>query len=170
MDRAFIYALIDPRSDKVRYIGKANDVMGRYRSHVRDARRRDTPVYRWWRHLNSLGLAPVMATLAMCHTCEWKNLEENLIAEHRKEGKLLNVANGGDEPFCPSDVRAMNGRNTALRIHSNKTQRRVWEIKRTLGGFLADSSVKESAKKRVRAKLRLAARINPSMCGGWATI
>jgi len=42
-----IYALTDPSTGEVRYIGKANDPSARLKSHLMDSRRRNTPVYRW---------------------------------------------------------------------------------------------------------------------------
>jgi hypothetical protein len=51
-ETAEIYGLLDPRDGKLRYIGKAVCAAKRLKSHLRDARKRDTPVYRW---INELG-------------------------------------------------------------------------------------------------------------------
>jgi hypothetical protein len=104
----FIYALIDPRSDEFRYIGKANDVMARFTSHLRDSIRRDTPVYRWVRKLAALDQEPRVCTLVRL-TGDWRQVERDVISEHRAMGcRLLNVADGGDEPYCPVEVRRAN--------------------------------------------------------------
>lgn len=109
--KAEIYALIDPRDGAVRYIGKANDSAKRLKSHIRDARReaRRTPVYAWIRKIVSMGMMPSFRVLET--TDDWKEAERRHIAEARARGeRLLNVADGGDEPFCPPEVRAANGR------------------------------------------------------------
>jgi hypothetical protein len=46
-----IYSLNDPYTYKVRYIGKAKDSQKRLKSHIRDSKRRNTPVYQWIRSL-----------------------------------------------------------------------------------------------------------------------
>lgn len=113
-----IYALTDPRDGEVRYIGKANDARKRLRGHLRDARRRRTPVYNWINKLARLGLEPGMTVLVECDPECWKDEERRLIAEHRASGRLLNVAEGGDEPHCPLEVRRRNG---AATLHMLRT-------------------------------------------------
>jgi hypothetical protein len=109
-----IYGLLDPGTGELRYIGKANNSRKRLASHLRDSRRRDTPVYRWIRKLLSKGLAPELVVLAECD--DWKAKEIELIAKARGFGfRLLNVADGGDEPHCPMEVRRKNGRKSAAK-------------------------------------------------------
>lgn len=103
-----IYGLVDPRDGRVRYIGKANDTRKRLAGHLRDARRRSTPVYAWVRKLGALGLKPEARVLERVEGDGWKDAERRLIAEHRALGPLLNVADGGDEPACPIEVRRAN--------------------------------------------------------------
>lgn len=101
MARSFIvYALVDPRTQQWRYIGKANDNgMARYRSHMSHARKGDvTYVYSWIRSLLALGMAPSMEIVeklsdeqaALSAEVEW-------IAEARRSGvPLTNITDGGD--------------------------------------------------------------------------
>jgi hypothetical protein len=113
-DDVEIYALCEPDTWEPRYIGKANDAMRRYASHMRDARRRDTPVYRWIRARVGRGTPPAMLVLTRCHASRWQAEEIAQIAAARDAGaRLLNVAAGGDEPHCPANVRAENGRRVA---------------------------------------------------------
>ena len=51
MEKVEIYALLCPNTKDVRYIGKANDSEKRLKSHIRDSRRRNTPVYCWIKKL-----------------------------------------------------------------------------------------------------------------------
>lgn len=112
-----LYALSDPETGEVRYLGKANDSQKRLKSHLRDSLRRRTPVYDWIRSLTVRGLTPNV-TVLMC-AWDWREAERTLIAQARAEvgRRLLNVADGGDEPFCPLHVRQENARkNTAARL------------------------------------------------------
>lgn len=103
-----IYGLSDPRDGRVRYIGKARDSRRRLSTHVRDSRRRNTPVYRWIRKLLRQGVRPSLVIIEVVRESEWQNAERRHIAEHRKKSRLLNVANGGDEPHCPQSVLKAN--------------------------------------------------------------
>lgn len=140
---AEIYALLDPRDGSVRYIGKANCAASRFKGHMRDSRRRNTPVYCWIRKLSDLGLAPKLSILET--TDDWQAAERRLIIEHRNNGvKLLNVAEGGDQPFCPTEVRAANGRANA-----KKRDPRIWRLRQVLGSALKRGHVSEETKAKL---------------------
>src|SRR5690606_10935634 len=120
---AEIYALIDPVTDEVRYIGKANDSVMRLKSHIRDAKRRDYPVYRWINKLIGNGLMPIVKVLAI--TDNWQEEEKRIIKHHKEIGcKLLNVAEGGDQPYCSIEQRKKNGAN----IVNNIKNKRLWKL------------------------------------------
>lgn len=127
-----IYALTGP-DGAIRYIGKANDPAARLKSHVRDARRRNTPVACWIRSLAAKGSAPAMVVLAEVAESDWPEAEALVIEAHRRAGhRLLNLAAGGAEPFCPVSVRADNGRRVAAGIHGNPKRRALWECRKVL--------------------------------------
>ena len=105
---AEIYALRDPDTGEARYIGKANDAQKRLQSHISDSRRSHRPVNCWVRKLIAAGKQPLV-TVECVAIDRWQELEQQLIAQHRDDGtRLLNLANGGDEPFCPTEVRKAN--------------------------------------------------------------
>lgn len=117
-----IYGLTCPDTGRVRYVGKANDSAERYKSHTREARRtgRKTPVYHWFRSLSEVGKQPGMVVLATVpQGQDWRPVEMRLIAEHRANGKMLNVADGGDEPHCSPETRAANGAKVLKLIQSD---------------------------------------------------
>lgn len=164
-DIAEIYALRDPRTGAIRYIGKANDAQARLRTHIRDARRRNTPVYAWVRKLAGIGLVPVVEVLEK--TENWQEAECRLIAVSRARGDdLLNVAPGGDQPECPDSVRSENGRRLAAAIASDPLLRWICQSKRTISHGLRSGQVSNAT----RAKLRLAAAKRPDLFGVWLTI
>lgn len=133
----FIYGLYDPRQDGViRYIGKANNLKKRLSSHLRDAKRRKTPVYDWINSLTRVGVIPKMILIKESTELHWVNDEISIIAEYKsKDCRLLNVALGGDQPACPREVRADNGRKNAKAIHSDPKRKRLWYLKKELGAY-----------------------------------
>jgi hypothetical protein len=158
---ADIYGLYDA-DDNLRYIGKANNAEARLKSHMRDSTRRDTPLYRWIRKNGK----PVMKVF-VSGCVNWKEEERRLIAQARANGeRLLNVADGGDEPFCSKEVRASNGRKNAKAIHSDPVRKRIWLLKRELGHAIKGGWVTNAT----RNKMRLAARNCPALFGEWSGI
>lgn len=155
-----IYALRDPHTGEVRYIGKANCSRRRLVSHARDSQHRNTPVYVWWRALRAQGKSPVLEVLDAAVTEEtWATRERELIAQHRLTAALLNVSPGGNAPYCPRSVRAQNAGNTAKARSSTPFKKHVYELKRNLmqahrRGFLTEA---------VKVKLRLAAHKCPKL-------
>jgi hypothetical protein len=150
-----IYALTDPRTGADRYIGKANDAARRFKSHLRDARRRDTPVYRWIRKLDREGMVPGMRVVAECRREDWPQLEALCIERARREAarqgtNLLNVSAGGDEPFCPTEVRAANGHRTAAAIHSDPIRKAAWTVKRNVGEALKAGLISNKSRAALR--------------------
>lgn len=103
---AVIYALCDPKTGEVRYIGKANCAESRLKSHMRDSRKRKTPLYSW---IKKHGKPDMVILQENCE--DWREAEKAEIKKHRENGaRLLNIAEGGDQPFCPLEVRQDNAR------------------------------------------------------------
>lgn len=159
----FIYGLFHPETGELRYVGKANHIEKRLKSHLRDSSRRNTPLYCWMRTLAS---APRIDVLEQVVDADWKEAERRLIALHRAGGRLLNLADGGDEPMCPVDVRAENGRRNASAVHSDPVRKRMWQAKQMLGRALQQGFVSSETK----AKMRAAALRSPQYFGEWAAI
>jgi hypothetical protein len=109
-----IYGLFDA-TGALRYIGKANDPEHRLNCHVRDtlSGRRNYPVNHW---IRKNGRPELRVLSADCH--DWRAEERRLIAEARARGdRLLNIADGGDEPHCSPEQRSANGK--AMSQHPN---------------------------------------------------
>lgn len=112
-----IYALVHPDTLEVRYIGKAKDCATRLRGHIKDARRSELPLYRWWRKLErEVGHPPSMVRLG-----EGDGAEEVVwIARLRSEGaRLLNITAGG------AGGATMTGRK-----HSPETREKIGAAQR----------------------------------------
>lgn len=145
-----IYGLFDSRDGVIRYIGKANDSAKRLISHMRDARRRRTPVYDW---INSvLRDGSTIAFKVLSVTDDWKYEEKRLIFEARLSGvKMLNVADGGDEPYCPLETRRANGRKSKGYVHQDPVQRLIWEVKMRYALILRNEYLKPEKRDRLKA-------------------
>lgn len=162
VESAFIYGLYDPRTNELRYIGKANHPQRRLAGHLRECRRRRTPVYDWMR---SLDATPIM--LVIEHAADWREAEGRLIAAERAKGtRLLNLADGGDEPKCSDDVRSRNAQRLNERIRTDPKFRKLRDAKRMLSAGLRAGSVRN----QTRAIMRELAALEPKMFGEWATL
>lgn len=159
--RASIYGLYDAAGD-IRYIGKANNPERRLASHMRDARRRRTPLYNW---IAKHGRPEMRIIEANCE--DWQEAERRIIAEARGRGaNLLNVADGGDEPFCSIETRSANGRMLAQRLQEDGELGRLRDMKRRLVVAMRSGYVRNATRERLRA----AARKDPGRFGCFAGI
>lgn len=142
-----IYGLFDNEGN-LRYIGKANNHHARLKSHMRDARRRNTPLYSWLRKHG----APEMRVIRECGD-DWRDAEREEIAHARARGeRLLNLADGGDEPFCPPHIRAENGRRVAKSRTSTPKQKRFWELKQQLAVLLKRGYVSAATIEKMKGR------------------
>ena len=105
--RILIYGLIDPRTARIRYIGKSSSGMKRPKQHLGPkAHSRDrTPIGFWIRKLRDLGLVPTIVVVEDLGTSSQKDQANELlneaeirwIATKREAGEdLLNATDGGD--------------------------------------------------------------------------
>ena len=94
----FIYALTDPRTGAIRYIGKSNDPNARLKSHI--GRRSHNPFLNAWiDDMRSAGMVPSLAILQKVDYTHWRLAERNSIAAHLAAGQsLLNLVAGGNGP------------------------------------------------------------------------
>jgi hypothetical protein len=93
---AAIYALIDPRSHQLRYIGKALDTEQRDRNHVKQVRHSHSPKDEWLRELRAAGLRHDMIVIEECAPSESAAREKYWIARALLRGApLLNMKHGG---------------------------------------------------------------------------
>ena len=92
-----VYALIDPNTRQVRYVGQSKNIHKRYVAHLSAPRKAAYPVTMWVRKLRDQGLRPEIKVLEKHARPE--SIEKAWIAKMREEGaNLLNIHEGGGRP------------------------------------------------------------------------
>jgi hypothetical protein len=95
----YIYALTEPETEEIRYIGKADNLNKRYTEHLSYGKNAKNKTHRasWLRHLMALGKQPDVLVLEECDSSDWQAHEREWIALGRLDGlDLVNGTVGGD--------------------------------------------------------------------------
>lgn len=92
MNRAFVYYLLDPRDDQIRYVGFSKYPRDRYKYHSLglDKTHKGT----WVRSLHKLNLQPKLKIVCQCSVEFAKEIEISLIS--KLHSRLTNGTRGGD--------------------------------------------------------------------------
>lgn len=97
METTNIYILIDPITNLVRYVGKANNISQRYKAHLNRARNHQIHKKRWIASLRSKGLKPIIEVIDVVPIDEWVFWESYWIGQFKAWGfNLINYTYGGD--------------------------------------------------------------------------
>lgn len=93
----FIYALVDPRNNEIKYIGATKEGENRYKRHLRESYlKKSTLKNNWIKSLRKNGLKPKFEILEYCNLQNLGETEEFYIRYFKYIGfKLLNHENGG---------------------------------------------------------------------------
>ena len=97
MNYTNIYILIDPTTNEIKYVGKANNIKERFKNHKN--RCRDTNTYKrhWINKLRLKGLYPELEVIDIVPVSEWHYWEKFWISYYKSIGcKLTNTTFGGD--------------------------------------------------------------------------
>lgn len=96
MSKVYIYGLVDPRTNQIRYIGKTTNRKNRLESHIKN-RNSNKEKCDWIDMLLDVGLKPKMKTLEVCNNENWADREKWWIANGYEKGwDLLNKTEGGE--------------------------------------------------------------------------
>lgn len=90
----YIYALVDPDTQEVRYIGKSVNPESRYRDHCNTGHEYRNPrKVAWVKTLKSQGKKPAITILEECTEDTWEATEQKWVSHY--QSSLLNVYGGG---------------------------------------------------------------------------
>lgn len=164
---AKIYGIAD-QEGRIMYIGKANNPKERMKQHIRECKRRKTPLYGWINKSLEKGQHPHMIVLASAISEDWQSLEIQMIAQYRDGGHMLNLANGGDQPKSNSATNKQNGHALNQRLKADLRLKRIRNLKRSASEFLRrceKGEIRAEVAERLKDKLRLAGHKNPALFG-----
>lgn len=120
MKTVFIYGLIDPKTNELRYIGKSINPKVRLRKHISERNNHDSYKDRWVRKIYNSGFKPELIIIDEVLKSEWQFWEQHYIAYYKMLGsKLTNGTIGGDQP--PS---------TKGRKHRDESKKKMSESKK----------------------------------------
>lgn len=118
-DPLFIYELIDPETNEIRYIGKTKNLKKRYRSHLYTSKLKRTHKECWINKLLSKNKKPIMKVKII--TVE-KHINDSEQREIKNYKNLTNLTGGGDGQ---SNISL----NTISKIKLTKNKNKKWKFK-----------------------------------------
>lgn len=145
-----IYALIDPRTECIRYVGKTNQPLSyRLSAHLRETAKCHR--YYWIQELKRSGLKPSITVLEVCGRWPWQETERFWIRSLRMAGvKLTNNTSGGDGvPDLPPEARERIRRAWLGRKHTPET-RAKFPLRRV--GYKASAETKRKHSLSMRGR------------------
>jgi group I intron endonuclease len=97
MKYTFIYALCDPDTEEVRYIGKSNSIRRRYSDHINECKtNRKSHKISWIKSLLGNNKKPLIKILDEVPQDDWKSWEVHYIDLYKSKGaNLTNLTEGG---------------------------------------------------------------------------
>ena len=129
METTNIYVLIDPITNMVRYVGKANNVTQRYRAHLNRARKHQIHKKNWVENLKKEGLKPIIEVIDIVPIDDWIFWETYWISQMKTWGfDLINYTNGGDGCTFGNETSFKKGHKLWLgKNHSEETKKKIGE-------------------------------------------
>lgn len=129
METTNIYVLIDPETNEVRYVGKANNVSQRYKAHLNRARDHQTHKRNWLNTLRIKKLKPIIKVIGIVPIKEWVYWENYWIKYYKEQGcDLTNNTLGGDGATFANQTSFKKGHKIWLgKNHSNETKIKISE-------------------------------------------
>ena len=139
-----IYALKDPKTNEVKYIGKTSGPLyKRLSSHYVDKKR--SYKKSWIDSLKKQKIKPLIVTIEECEENVWQEREKFWISYYRKimGNKLTNILEGGNG--LPKGYKHSQATKEKIRASSKKCNK---------GWFLLGSKQKKETRKKIEAAVR----------------
>lgn len=154
MKTTFIYALLDPRTNAIRYVGKADDPHRRWRRHCTETGR--THRHWWIAQLCATGHKPTLRILEEVPCSEWIQREVWWIAHLRQNGcDLTNHCAGGNGApgISPSSATREKIRAGVVRAWQENPRTMSAEHKAAFVSSRAGAIVSEETRAKIRARI-----------------
>jgi len=145
----YIYALVDPVTDQIRYVGMSVNPSRRLQLHVRDLRGK-THKSCWIAKLKGIGQIPRMVILEECDSDTWKVRERWWIDKLTSDGlRLTNGTRGGDGVLGLKHTPEGKAKMRAAKLGKPLSP----EVKALLLGFAGRKHSQETKEKLRQIKL-----------------
>lgn len=154
-ETTFIYALKDPETHLIRYVGKANDPQIRLRKHLKEKYK--SIKNSWLQSLKAKGLIPELMILEEVPVSQWQEQERYWIAYGREQGWLLvNGTDGGDgvHGWKPTEERRAQLREAMRGNQYGKGHKLTSEQKARQSAALKGHPVSPEAAEKIAASKR----------------
>lgn len=123
----YIYILIDPRDNRIRYVGQTSNIKLRYQKHCKRQQQKNHRG-NWLSLLHSLDLKPIMEVIEECSESVWADRETYWIKYYRELGcDLVNATDGGEGIPNPS-VETRSKMSYAHKHRSKEHRLKIREI------------------------------------------
>jgi hypothetical protein len=96
MKKIYIYKLIDPITNEIRYVGKTTNIARRLQAHITRSKNNKYHTACWVQSLVKRGLRPLIEKIEECTEDNWQERERYWIKEYRKIYNLTNTLDGGE--------------------------------------------------------------------------
>lgn len=96
MVKIYIYSLIDPFTNEIRYVGKTKNLEKRFRHHINNSKKRNYHSANWIKSLLIKNRKPKIEILEECTKDNWEEREKYWISYYRKTYDLTNILDGGN--------------------------------------------------------------------------
>lgn len=126
MRPVFIYALCEPGTRTVRYIGKTERLKKRYREHLSQSVKSKARIGEWIRGLSA---PPVLVVLCETSKAFWQDDEQVYIRSARALGMdLVNATDGGDGPTNPTEESRHRMSAASKAVHNTPEMREKMSV------------------------------------------
>ena len=146
----YIYLLRCPKTNEVKYVGKANDPKSRYYSHMRNGRTEISHKRNWINSLKKEGLFPILDIIKKVSIENWKYWERYYIAYYKSKGhNLTNYKKGGNGLFM--------GNRTSFKKGQTPWNKGIIGYSTTKKGKLLSENIKMKISKTLKGRLNTGA-------------
>jgi hypothetical protein len=151
--KTYIYILIDPTSQQVRYIGKTKNLSRRYSQHISECSKIRNHKNNWILSLKNIGLKPEMVVIDECENNDWVFLEQWYIQLFKTwDCNLTNLTLGGEGVYGHEPSKE----SIEKRANKLRGQKRPAEFGARISAIVKGRKYSEEVKKRasIAAKKR----------------
>lgn len=158
MKRTYIYILIDPRTNMIRYVGKADNCDNRFRKHIYEANTKNNHKANWIKSLLKENLTPILEIIDEVDNCEWEFWECHYISLYKSWGfVLVNQTNGGEGGTMSPEILKI----IAIKSRGNKNMKdknHTKETKKIISKKLKEYFIKNGFSEVIKEKQKISQR------------